>query len=81
MPAALVRRGEAIAEVIATGTRTYFGRTAELVRVAHVESAEQKAVLGVVRNLTVVNFAIVVGHGGLCARHRDDRRGRSFRWC
>ena len=57
----LVRRGEAIAEVIATGTGTYFGRAAELVRIAHVESAEQKTVLGIVRNLTVVNFAIVVG--------------------
>ena len=57
----LVRRGEAIAEVVATGKRTYFGRTAELVRVAHVESAEQKVVLGIVRNLTVVNFAIVIG--------------------
>ncbi len=60
----LVRRGEAVAEVVATGSRTYFGRTAELVRVAHVESAEQKAVLGIVRNLTVVNFAIVVGMVG-----------------
>jgi H+-transporting ATPase len=57
----LVRRGEALAEIVATGTRTYFGRTAELVRVAHVESAEQKVVLGIVGNLTVVNFAIVVG--------------------
>ena len=58
---ALVRRGEAIAEVIATGQRTYFGRAAELVRIAHVESSEQKAVLGVVQTLTVVNFTIVVG--------------------
>jgi H+-transporting ATPase len=58
---ALVRRGEAIAEIVATGTRTYFGRASELVRVAHVESSEQRAVLGVVRNLTIVNFAIVVG--------------------
>ena len=58
---ALVRRGEAIAEVGATGLRTYFGRAAELVRIAHVESSEQQAVLGVVRALTVVNFAIVVG--------------------
>jgi H+-transporting ATPase len=57
---ALVRRGEAIGEVIATGTRTYFGRAAELVRIAHVDSSEQHAVLGVVRNLTIVNFAIVV---------------------
>jgi H+-transporting ATPase len=58
---ALVRRGEAIAEVSATGTGTYFGHTAELVRTAHVESSEQQAVLSVVRALTVVNFAIVVG--------------------
>lgn len=57
---ALIRRGEAMGEVIATGTRTYFGRTAELVRIAHVESSEQKAVLDVVRALTVVNFVIVV---------------------
>ncbi len=57
----LVRRGEAIAKVVATGTRTYFGRTAELVSVAHVESTEQKAVLSVVRNLTAINFVIVVG--------------------
>jgi H+-transporting ATPase len=50
---ALVRRGEAVAEVTATGTRTKFGRTAELVRTAHVESSQQKAVLLVVRNLTM----------------------------
>jgi H+-transporting ATPase len=56
----LVRRGEAIARVIATGTRTYFGRTAELVSIAHIESTEQKAVLSVVRNLTAINFAIVL---------------------
>jgi hypothetical protein len=43
--------GEAEAEVTATGPRTKFGRTAELVRTAHVVSSQQKAVLGVVRNL------------------------------
>ena len=42
---ALVRRGEATAIVTATGTRTKFGRTAELVRSAHVVSTQQKAVL------------------------------------
>ena len=56
---ALIRRGEALGEVMATGARTYFGRTAELVRVAHVESSEQKAVMGVVKALSVVNFVIV----------------------
>ena len=57
---ALVRRGEAEAEVTATGTRTKFGRTAELVRTAHVVSTQQKAVLRVVRNLAAFNGAIIV---------------------
>jgi H+-transporting ATPase len=57
---ALVRRGEAVAEVTATGTRTKFGRTAELVRTAHVVSSQQKAVLRVVRNLAMFNGVVVV---------------------
>ena len=57
---ALVRRGEAVAEVTATGTRTKFGRTAELVRTAHVESSQQKTVLRVVRNLAIFNGVIIV---------------------
>src|SRR5580692_2718115 len=57
---ALVRRGEAVAEVTATGARTKFGRTAELVRTAHVESSQQKAVLRVVRNLAICNGMIIV---------------------
>jgi H+-transporting ATPase len=57
---ALIRRGEAVAEVTATGAHTYFGRTAELVRIADVASSEQAAVLGVVKALTAVNMAIVI---------------------
>jgi H+-transporting ATPase len=57
---ALVRRGEATAEVTATGARTKFGRTAELVRTAHVVSSQQKAVLRVVRNLAMFNGAVIV---------------------
>jgi len=57
---ALVRRGEAVAEVTATGPRTKFGRTAELVRTAHVVSSQQKAVLRVVRNLAIFNGIVVV---------------------
>ena len=57
---ALVRRGEAVAEVTATGARTKFGRTAELVRTAHAESSQQKAVLRMVRNLAMVNGVIIV---------------------
>jgi len=58
---ALIRRGEAVAEVTATGTSTKFGRTAELVRTAHVTSSQQRAVLHVVRNLAVFNGVIIVG--------------------
>ena len=57
---ALVRRGEAIAEVTATGTRTKFGRTAELVQIAHVTSSQQKAVLRVVRNLAIFSGVTIV---------------------
>jgi H+-transporting ATPase len=57
---ALVRRGEAVAEVTATGARTKFGRTAELVRTAHVVSSQQKAVLRVVRNLAAFNGVVIV---------------------
>ena len=57
---ALVRRGEAVAEVVATGARTKFGRTAELVRTAHGASSQQATVLRVVRNLALFNGAIVV---------------------
>src|SRR5580658_411105 len=57
---ALVRRGEAVAEVTATEARTRFGRTAELVCTAHAESSEQRAVLRVVRNLAAFNGVIIV---------------------
>ena len=56
---AMVRRGEAEAQVRATGPRTYFGRTAELVRLARPESAEQSAILRVVRNLAVFNGLVL----------------------
>jgi H+-transporting ATPase len=57
---ALVRRGEAVAEVTATGVRTKFGRTAELVRTAHVVGSQQKTVLRVVRNLAAFNGGVIV---------------------
>ena len=56
----LVRRGQAIAEVTATGSKTYFGRTAELVRVAHAASTEQAAIFGATRNLAIVNGTVAV---------------------
>jgi H+-transporting ATPase len=57
---ALVRRGEAVARVTATGNRTKFGQTAELIRKAHVVSSQQGAVVRVVRNLAIFNGILIV---------------------
>ena len=56
----LVRRGQAIAEVTATGAKSYFGRAAELVRVAQSASTEQAAIFGATRNLAIVNGTVAV---------------------
>ena len=71
---ALVRRGEAVAEVTATGARTKFGRTAELVRTAHVVSSQQKAVLRVVRNLAGVQRRRHCAACRLCLFSQDAAR-------
>lgn len=55
-----VRRGQVVAEVTATGARTYFGRAAELVRVARSPSTEQAAIFGATRNLAIVNGTVAV---------------------
>nr|ART39823.1 J424 [uncultured bacterium] len=63
---ALIRRGQALADVTATGANTEFGRAAELVRVAHSASTEQAAVFAVTRNLAMVNGtvgALIVAYG------------------
>jgi H+-transporting ATPase len=67
---ALVRRGEATAVVTATGARTKFGRTAELVRTAHFESTQQKAVLKIVRNLAIFNSFVILAMGIYAYTHR-----------
>lgn len=68
----IVRRGQAHGTVEATGARTRFGRGAELVRTAHVESAQQRATFRIVRNialfnggvtLLIVGFAVAFGMG------------------
>jgi H+-transporting ATPase len=66
---ALVKRGEATAVVMATGTRTKFGRTAELVRTAHVVSTQQKAVLKIVRNLAIFNGVLILAMGAYAYTH------------
>ena len=57
---ALVRRGEATAQVTQTGPRTKFGHTAALVQTAHVVSSQQTTVLKIVRNLAMFNGVIIL---------------------
>jgi len=57
---ALVRRGEAVGHVMVTGSRTKFGRTAELVRSAKFVSSQQKTTLAVVGNLAIFNGGVTV---------------------
>ena len=66
---ALVKRGEATAVVTATGERTKFGRTAELVRTAHVVSTQQAAVLKIVRNLAIFNSVVILAMGAYAYTH------------
>ena len=56
----LVRRGQAVAEVKATGAKTLFGRASELVRLAHSTSTEQAAVFAATRNLAIVNATVAI---------------------
>jgi H+-transporting ATPase len=66
---ALVQRGEATAEVTATGARTKFGRTAELVQTAHSISSQQTTVLQIVRNLAIFNGIVIVLMGIFAYSH------------
>jgi len=62
----VIRRGEATGEVTATSVRTYFGRTAELVRSAHARSHLQDLMFKVVSYLIVADAVLallVVGDG------------------
>jgi H+-transporting ATPase len=58
---ALVRRGEATGVVTATGTRTYFGRTAELVRAASAPPRTERLILRIAWYLGALVLLLAVG--------------------
>ncbi len=62
-----VRRGEASAEVTATGPRTYFGRTAEMVRDARGTSHMEQLLFRVVRYLVTIDSVLAVTVLGVAA--------------
>jgi H+-transporting ATPase len=55
----IIRQGEIDAMVYATGTNTYFGKTAQLVQEAHTVSHFQKAVLKIGNYLILLAVALV----------------------
>ena len=63
----IVRQGEIDAMVYATGPRTYFGKTAELVQQAHTVSHFQKAVLKIGDYLIVLAVVLVARNHSLTA--------------
>jgi H+-transporting ATPase len=57
---AIIRQGEADAIVYATGARTYFGETAQLVEEAHTVSHFQRAILKIGDYLIVIAIGLVI---------------------
>jgi H+-transporting ATPase len=57
----IVQRGEADGEVTATGARTFYGKTAELVHTARTVSHLETTILGIVRYLIALDVLLVIG--------------------
>ncbi|HXZ97825.1 MAG TPA: plasma-membrane proton-efflux P-type ATPase [Candidatus Acidoferrum sp.] len=53
----VVKRGEARGLVVNTGTNTYFGRTAQLVKIAKPVSHQEQMMMAVVKYMMYVSFA------------------------
>ncbi|CAJ0780066.1 plasma-membrane proton-efflux P-type ATPase [Ralstonia chuxiongensis] len=56
----IVHQGEASGKVTATGSRTYFGRTAELVRTSSAPSHMQRTIFSIVKRLVAFDLVLVV---------------------
>jgi len=56
----IVKRGEAKCVVVNTGTNTYFGKTAELVRIAKPKSHQEQIMLGIVRYMMYLGIAALL---------------------
>jgi H+-transporting ATPase len=56
----VVRRGEATGEVTATGAKTYFGKTTQLVQAARTETHLEVIIFSIVKYLMVIDVLLVV---------------------
>ncbi|HTN43083.1 MAG TPA: plasma-membrane proton-efflux P-type ATPase [Nitrospiria bacterium] len=57
---AVIKRGEATGKVVATGTQTYFGKTAELVQTARTVSHLESLIFTIVKYLIALDSVLVV---------------------
>lgn len=53
-----VRRGEATGEVTATGTRTYFGKTSEFIRIAEAPPRLERLIVAIAKYLAAVDVLL-----------------------
>jgi H+-transporting ATPase len=56
----IIKRGEATGIVVLTGTRTYFGRTAQLVQIAKPKMHIETVISNVIRWLLIIVVALIV---------------------
>ncbi|AWR96699.1 plasma-membrane proton-efflux P-type ATPase [Acidianus sulfidivorans JP7] len=56
----IVKRGEVTGVVIATGEKTYFGKTTQLVQTAKAESHLEKLIFNIVKYLIILDVALVI---------------------
>lgn len=56
----VLKRGESTGVVVATGSKTFFGKTAELVKVAKSDSHLDKLILSIVRYLIAMDVVLVI---------------------
>lgn len=56
----VVQRGEATGEVVATGPKTYFGKTAQLVQSASTATHLEATIFSIVKYLMIVDIVLVI---------------------
>ena len=56
----IIKRGEATCVVVLTGSKTYFGKTTELVQGAKAKSHIQSLIFGIVKDLIVLDVGLVL---------------------
>ena len=71
----VVVRGEASGVVIATGSRTYYGRTAELVKTARTVSHLESVIVRIVRSLVLLDFLLALAVAGSTFLHGGSPAG------